>query len=1644
MTNRRRFVGISFIGLALGFTLAGSHAPCAASPKGPRTGWTISRHAVLFPPPRVDCRSEGTRQAIPSGERAALIALYQSTGGDAWTDRTNWRNAAGTDFNDPGTEGTWFGVTLDETAMHVESIDLSENNLAGTLPAEIGNLPFLRALILNGDRLAGPLPSQIGNLGALVWFSAWGNGFTGSLPPSLGQLANLQELDLGGNSLTGGIPAEFSGMSSLQVLFLNDNRLDGPLPPSLGQLSQVRRIILSRNAFTGGIPDAWSGLGALEVLWLNNNDLGGDFPTWIAGFSSLTDLELSLCGLTGNLPTELGGLSNLRNLYLGGNHLTGPIPDSLGNLTLLESLALPANNLSGPVPASIWDLTNLTYLDLSGNPVGGLLLPSIANLTKLRYLLLEKCGLEGPIPTQFGSFPDLLQLSLDRNALFGTLPPELGSLSKLQLLGLSGNMFRGEIPPSFMGLTSLENGWGLGLNFNSLSTPDPSLLAFLLTKGDDFRFTQTLPPTALSAEAASGGTARLSWTPISYLWDPGGYHILMATAPGGPFTQVATTADKTASSWDVGGLQPSTTYYFALKTFTEPHEQNPNLIGSDWTEAVPFTTAACALSCQASVAPAAGPAPLLVQFQSLVTSGGCSGTPALLWEFGDGETSTDPAPSHLYRYSGFNEWTLTARVDGQTCTTSGGIEVGVGVATGDVFLGVRTWDQLFLLDGPGVTQARANLFDADGKPVGEFPFTAGHFALPDLPTGDYSISVALDYQDHITQDALWGTYGCPAPGTLMKHLTVPPRPILLGGGTNRVDVALPPPIVFLHGARECYLKWTSDDPSDPDQLRHWDNAARAQGFLTFTPNIPGWTPGVSWDTRALAVLDQVSLDLAALRSGTAPAGPVPYVFLGYDMGGLVARAITGGPRWDDPRVLRAQGVYLLGSPNSGSDYLLGGADETPMGTGAIMGSFNEVYPDFGMAGVFAIAGDGGWWNSEGSDGPVTLYSAFNIARVACGGSASGYRCTPYVWQSFDSGEGHIFHYSHRQLGEPVSAQDILVEAILPQLFYSRAPRPESPAGSTIWGTGARTVGNAQGSVQGRTGESSPPLDFPFTISPSQGMGVFALVREGSALFQVLDPSGVLMGAQSLPEAGPDADGPGMEFLLGTPQRGEWTLRVTPGAQGTTFEAVMVENSAFDVFGYLGKEAYGPGETVQLHLDAKGDLTGVFFTSAEAVLEDSLGTPFDTVPLYDDGTHGDPVAGDGLFVGTLQAPSVPNSYRTVFNARGYYLNPADTFARKTECQIEVVRTDHIFTGTFSDGAADQDGDGRSDAIAFSATFHAPSPGSYLVQADLYDSNGYWVDYRTAMVTAASAGETGTNLSFDLSEATCDQFAGPFAVFNLALLDGATFDTLDYWPDTIFTQTYPASGFECLQGTVGPRAYAVYPDQGAPGKSLELLISGESFTDGTSILFGAGMVVDGPIACFSPSLLSVPIRILADATPGFRTLTVANPGTLGKTLHQAFEVRVEGAPVVEITTPWDGDSVTGPVVVAASAWGDERVVEVTFRVDGQVVATLSALPFQILWDSASVPNGSHILTAEARSESGKTGTSYEVTVHVTNGGLPGDCDGDSIVSIGEVQKAINMFLGTLAPGCGADCNEDDAISIGEVQKVINAFLGIASSC
>ena len=97
---------------------------------------------------------------VQGSDRQALAAIYEWTNGDAWDTKTNWLG--------DGPLDDWYGVSADSTDR-VTALDLSDNNLAGILPDEAGDLLYLETLTLNGnDKLSGELPGRMRTLASLV------------------------------------------------------------------------------------------------------------------------------------------------------------------------------------------------------------------------------------------------------------------------------------------------------------------------------------------------------------------------------------------------------------------------------------------------------------------------------------------------------------------------------------------------------------------------------------------------------------------------------------------------------------------------------------------------------------------------------------------------------------------------------------------------------------------------------------------------------------------------------------------------------------------------------------------------------------------------------------------------------------------------------------------------------------------------------------------------------------------------------------------------------------------------------------------------------------------------------------------------------------------------------------------------------------------------------------------------------------------------------------------------------------------------------------------------------------------------------------------------------------------------------------
>lgn len=1052
----------------------------------------------------------------------------------------------------------------------------------------------------------------------------------------------------------------------------------------------------------------------------------------------------------------------------------------------------------------------------------------------------------------------------------------------------------------------------------------------------------------------------------------------------------------------------------------------------------------CTLSCEPTASPSSGLAPLTVTFAANGQTPGCSGVPVFNWTFGDGGTSSDKDPTHTYATPGMYTWTFTMTAYGTTCSKSGTVTVAPSTGSIEGAVVAGTAAEAYLLNGPGIISSKARLEDAAGTAVAEDDSKDGGFHFENLQPGMYKVTVELVYVDNIPYDALAGSMGCPHPSgnALQKQVISRPVAIQVAAGPNATEVRFPPPLVFVHGVPGCYQKWFSADPSDPDFASLWDNATRAAGFISFTPNYAWSGNCVSWNQMATQLADQILDDLLGLN--TAARGPslIPAYLAPYDFGGLVARALCSGPNRDHPATSAIRGIFLMATPNSGTDLLFGGGASTLTNSNAIVRLFNELYPDFGSKtnAVFAVGGNTGWWSRTNGDGRVSLYSAFNIARLACNEITAHLSiCRPYTYVSFPSGRGHIFPYSHGQLGSPPSTQEVLVGTLLPMIAEGLAPgTPESPAGSILWGTGARTTGAAQGSVQSRA--SSGQAEFPFTCSATDGMGVIAYVTAGSATFEVVPPSGAVAkrgGAEA-------ASGQDLGFMYTelNPDPGEWTLRVLPGPDGVSFQAVMLESSIFGIDAYTDKASYDLGAQAILRVDQdSSQAPEALFTSVDAFIFGPGGALLQTVPLFDDGDHRDGDAGDGQWGAIVAVPTAPGSYPVAFRARGTYLDKP--FVRLAYERLNVVPSTHLFTGVFSDAAVDMTGDEKYDAIRFSAQLDLAPGCGVIVNGDLTDADGDFLSHATAYVEAPARALVDAHLIFRLDRAFCSQFARPLRVANLSALDGMTLAPQDSWGAPIPTALYNASDFDCQAGTVTPSVRASRPDQGTVGQSLDLVVSGRGFKPGATLDFGAGIVVRN-LVWLGATAIAASVTLLDDAVPGPRAVSVTNPGGGSDTLQGAFEVVAPSAPSVNMQTPSPGQTVHGTIKASAGASDQVRVTEVALLVDGAPVASAGTFPFQFSWNSRSVPNGSHLLAARATNAAGLTATSPPVAVTVDNPTMPGDCDGSGTVSIGEVQKAINMFLGVSPPDCGVDCNGDGAVSIGEVQKVINGFLGVASSC
>ncbi|XP_002977841.2 probable LRR receptor-like serine/threonine-protein kinase At1g74360 isoform X2 [Selaginella moellendorffii] len=405
----------------------------------------------------------------------------------------------------------WGGIQCSQgpEGVHVTAIDLSSNNLAGSIPEGLANLSYLSSLSLALNSFSGRLPGDLSRCSSLAELDLSSNQLHDTIPPSLlDELPSLATINLAYNDLVGGIPDEFfspRSCANLQALNLSSNPgLGGPLPGSLkncraielldvsscnltgslpddtiARLPLLSNLVLRENGFVGEVsPEFFSSCQNLESLDLALNNLTGDIPAQIENCSKLVNLAVSANSFH-SLPREIGGLSALerllathngftelpaelercskiRVLAVSGNSLSGPLPGFIAKFSSLEFLSVYTNRFVGAVPAWLGGLRSLRHLDASNNLFTGEIPVEISGASELQFLLLAGNALSGEIPREIGSkLLNLQVLDLSHNQISGRIPPSLGNLKFLLWLMLASNDLEGEIPAELGNCSSL-------------------------------------------------------------------------------------------------------------------------------------------------------------------------------------------------------------------------------------------------------------------------------------------------------------------------------------------------------------------------------------------------------------------------------------------------------------------------------------------------------------------------------------------------------------------------------------------------------------------------------------------------------------------------------------------------------------------------------------------------------------------------------------------------------------------------------------------------------------------------------------------------------------------------------------------------------------------------------------------------------------------------------------------------------------------------------------------------------------------------------------------------------------------------------------------------------------------------------------
>nr|XP_011466118.1 PREDICTED: probable inactive receptor kinase At5g10020 [Fragaria vesca subsp. vesca] len=144
----------------------------------------------------------------------------------------------------------------------LSTVDLSQNEFSGTIPGSFFSSLTLTRLNLSQNHLNGPIPLQGGRVSEFLALppdlpiesvDLSNNSLSGTLPRAIGNMVELKLLNVAKNQFSGELPSELSKLDRLEYLDLSGNKFKGAIPEKLPSSLTVFNV--SNNDLSGSIPE---------------------------------------------------------------------------------------------------------------------------------------------------------------------------------------------------------------------------------------------------------------------------------------------------------------------------------------------------------------------------------------------------------------------------------------------------------------------------------------------------------------------------------------------------------------------------------------------------------------------------------------------------------------------------------------------------------------------------------------------------------------------------------------------------------------------------------------------------------------------------------------------------------------------------------------------------------------------------------------------------------------------------------------------------------------------------------------------------------------------------------------------------------------------------------------------------------------------------------------------------------------------------------------------------------------------------------------------------------------------------------------------------------------------------------------------